>query len=89
MPVVPFRAKPVTPAPIERWRVVLVKGDRTRLYEILPGGTPGAVQTWVRFNGRPHRAKLVRDNPLLVGEIRAQFEREIADLERDGWVRQP
>ena len=87
MPVVPFRAKPVTHAPIERWRVVLVKGDRTRLYEILPGGAPGAVQTWVRINGKPHRALLLRDEPRRVAEIRAQYVREIAELELDGWAR--
>lgn len=87
MAVLPFRRSGADPSAVPRWSVRLAKGDRTRLYEILPGGQTGAVQTWVRINGKPHRALLLRDEPRRVAEIRAQYVREIAELELDGWAR--
>lgn len=67
------------------FRCVLQREGRIRLYEIRPAGH-GAYQTWVRFNGQPHRAKLT-STLVEVATIKAQFLREIAELELDGWTR--
>lgn len=82
----PTRRRGATVPP--RWRVELRNGDRRRVYEIQPAGQPGVMQTWVRFDGQAHRAQLTRSSADLES-LRAQFEREIAELERDGWTRLP
>ena len=82
--VLPF---PTEPDPYPNpflMKVTLVRGDGRRVYQILPGGEPGVYQTWVRFNGKPHRAQLVR-TASHVGMIKAQYDREIAALLADGW----
>lgn len=65
-------------------RVVLVKGDFRRLYEILPGGEPDTVQTWVRWNGQAHRAQLCRSR-VQVEQLAGQYAREMTALQADGW----
>ena len=86
MPVVMFPSSRTSV--LGTWRVVLVKGTRERLYEIRQAGESGAMQTWVRFDRRPHRAKLTR-SVLELAQIRGEFEREITALLEDGWVVQP
>lgn len=86
MPVLPFRSKPPRPEPI-RFRVTLVKGTHVRLFEIIPnvGGTSGPRwQSWMRHDGHPLRA-LVTDDPLIVANLRREYEREIDALKADGW----
>lgn len=80
------------PEPDEDWRspyylrVVLTKDGQTRLYEIQPGIRVDTVQTWVRWNGQPHRAQLCEGRTMLE-LIAEEYAREIAALEQDGWTR--
>ena len=88
MSVVAFRPRPDPPrAARYQLRVTLVKDGRRRLYEIRPLGDTEA-QTWVRFDGQPHRALMAR-TIVAIEQAHAQFLREIAEHERDGWVREP
>jgi hypothetical protein len=80
------RGSPEKPAP-HLFRVVLAKDGRHRLYEIRRAGSADAYQAWVRINGKPHRAK-VTTSVVSVMDMRAQFEREIAELLLDGWIQE-
>lgn len=69
--------------PVYRLKVILRKGTSTRLYEIRPVGD--GWQTWVRRNGKPHRAEYVY-TPVDIERLRGEYEREIGDLIADGWT---
>jgi hypothetical protein len=83
MTILKFHARPTKP---ERFRIELRKGKQSRLFEIIPNvGAEPTWQSWMRHNGHPLRALVTRD-PLIVQQLRTEYEREIAVLRADGWT---
>lgn len=86
--IVPFPARPREPCVGDfRLKVTLRKRGHSWFYQILPTGVSDA-QTWVRYDGLPHRAEMVH-TPYAAERIYQQYLREIASLEQDGWHKDP
>jgi len=66
--------------------VTLTKGERTRRYWIRPGRLEGQWYCQVWFgDGVQHRGDTT-DDAYLVHRVKAEYFREIDELERDGWA---
>jgi hypothetical protein len=85
MSVLPF---PDRAHPFEQFRlaVELTKDAHRWRYEIRPLVGSTECQTWVRYDGQAHRAQLTT-SLYTVQQLHAQYLREIARLEADGWAR--
>jgi hypothetical protein len=87
----PDRTDPGSPYEPYRLDVTLRKADHVWRYTIAPWGTTPdytgryRCQTWVRFDGRAHRAAFA-DSLHAVKELHGQYCREMARLEADGWI---
>jgi hypothetical protein len=88
-----FRAPRLTPAAQLRRRVLeqcldvtLAKEGRTRRYWIRPGKAEGQWYCQVWFGDRTQHRGDTTDDWLLVQRVKAEYCREIDELERDGWI---